>query len=276
MDYPQRRREQGIGTDRNRKRSAALLNRMVSLRDGTRSTAADLHAPLAALQSRSLHMQTYVDCAARHTIADEDLCDVYAGLPWRLNRFRAAFNALREEARFLRTFECTFGPPDPDLIVAFGSWAEHPQALRGNAPGWVRGGMRALARRGYYVMTVDEAYTSKACSRPGCGGSCQYSCIETKTLQWQGDARGWRPRRVWKLSRCSLCHMIYHRDWNAARNGHAATMARLGHPIDARGYDIRPRDDPPRSQTRQAKRNRRQRAEAAARAVASGRRRPRS
>jgi hypothetical protein len=53
-----------------------------------------------------------------------------------------------------------------------------------------------------------------------CGGEVEYNRLSTRKLVWQGAARGWRPRSVWKISRCTepTCATIYQRDFNGARN----------------------------------------------------------
>ena len=126
----------------------------------------------------------------------------------RSERLDAYRRQQRSEARLLRAFEDRFGGPDTTL-VAFGDGAR--DNLSGRAPGPSTAIRRLLQRRGYRVLDVYEAYTSKRCF------TCKRPDAENGPCRIDHHARG-GPRPAWGVRRCGRCNTTWARDLNAALN----------------------------------------------------------
>jgi hypothetical protein len=126
----------------------------------------------------------------------------------RKERLDAYRRRQRSEARLLRNFEDRFGGPDT-TIVAFGDGARNN--LSGRAPGPSTAIRRLLQRRGYRVLDVYEAYTSKRCF------ACKRPDAENGPCRIDQHANG-GPRPAWGVRCCCQCLTTWARDRNAALN----------------------------------------------------------
>lgn len=122
----------------------------------------------------------------------------------RTARLDAYRRRQRSEARLMKSFEQTFGPP-ADVVVAFGNGARNN--IRGRAPGPSTAIRSLLQRHHYAVVDVSEPYTSKRCF------CCKRPDAENEACRT--DQKG---RPAWGVRRCNRCGTSWSRDFHACLN----------------------------------------------------------
>jgi hypothetical protein len=187
-----------------------------------RAAATVEDAQLRVDDANTLDPALYRACVHARRGADAQPRDVYCQPAWRVKRCGAHVDAHRHEDLMARQLRETYGPPGGGLHrdrQLAGGARRAALARRGAGDGYrlapraaqarVRDGLGGRGLPGWARPT-----RPRECSSPVCSGHVEHNWLSTATLVYQGPGRGMRRRRVWKLSRCTRCRMVWQRDVN--------------------------------------------------------------
>jgi hypothetical protein len=183
----------------------------------------ELEQQIRDLNSKTLDVDSYKVYLYYKNNLNQMLQGFYQQEIFREMRMASYSGGQKSDAKFLKEFEKTFGPPS-ETAVFVGDWSSN-----GGIFGTVRGiGVRNVLRAGgYRVSLVKEAGTSQKCCKCGnwdkkgvCSmiGSDVGRCKRFRYYKIKKPGEEEKTCLRWGLVMCQACSTPFNRDVNAASN----------------------------------------------------------
>jgi hypothetical protein len=186
-----------------------MKDKTILERNNTTFTPFQLEQDLNQLRHNSTYHEKFLEYCEAKKVVRNATAEFYQRTCFRSMRLRAWIRGRSSVDRFVNRIGETFGP---DCVIAYGDWSRTTQ-MKGCMPS-LGIGLRRIIHRKYKTFSVNEAYTSKRCSK------CGHDMENVK-----GKLRDGSFGPIHRLKCCSGCvssdnkNVVFRsRDLNAAKN----------------------------------------------------------